>query len=162
MPTRHDAPFAELVRLGRQRLQRRTIDLFEQLPARHAEPPDRTLFIEMLQKLADRRVDIGKTVKDPMAQPPQKPSLDDQHRLFDFCLIPRAPRPCRQNRGAVMRRHLGIGAIDQGIVETGLDDGGLGIVRHEKLRNAADRFKGAHMGVDPIGRESVSRSPAQK
>ena len=37
------APFRELVRFGRQGLQRRTIDLFQQLPARHAEPPDRTL-----------------------------------------------------------------------------------------------------------------------
>jgi hypothetical protein len=31
-------PFGEDIGLDRQRLQRRTIDLFEQLPARHAEP----------------------------------------------------------------------------------------------------------------------------
>ena len=61
------APFAELVRLDRQRLQRRAIDLFEQLPARRAEPPDWTLFIEQLQQFADRRIDIGKAVKSPVA-----------------------------------------------------------------------------------------------
>jgi hypothetical protein len=43
-------------------------------------------------------------------------------------------------------RHLGIGAVDLGIVETGLDDGGLGIVRHQKM--------GADMGVDPVGERS--------
>ena len=50
-----------------------------------------------------------------------------------------------------MRRHLGVGAVDLRIVETGLDDGGLGIVRHEQMRNAADRLEGMDMGVDPVG-----------
>ena len=52
------APFRELVRFGRQHLQRRAIDLFEQLPARHAEPADRTLFVEMRHQIGNRRVDI--------------------------------------------------------------------------------------------------------
>src|SRR5665213_3178202 len=51
-------PFRELVRLSRQHLQRRAIDLFQQLPARHAEPPDRTLFVEMRHQIGNRRVDI--------------------------------------------------------------------------------------------------------
>ena len=50
-----------------------------------------------------------------------------------------------------MRRHFGIGPVDLGIVETGLDDRGLRIVRHQQMRNAADGLKGAHMGVDPVG-----------
>ena len=50
-----------------------------------------------------------------------------------------------------MRRHVGVGAIDLRIVKAGFDDGGLGVVRHDELRNAADRLKGAHMGVDPVG-----------
>jgi len=50
-----------------------------------------------------------------------------------------------------MRRHVGIGAVDLGIVETGLDDGGLGIVRYQQMRNTADRLQGADMGVDPVG-----------
>ena len=36
-----------------------------------------------------------------------------------------------------MGRHLGVGAIDLRLVEAGLDDGGLGVVRHDKLGNAA-------------------------
>ena len=151
MPTRHVRHSRELVRFGRKRLQRRAIDLFEQLPARHAEPPDRALFVEMRHQLADRRVDLRQAVKGSMAQPPEKPSLNDEHRLLDFCFIPRPPRPRWQNGGVVMRRHLGVGSIDLRIVETGLDDGRLGIVRHEQMRNAADRLEGTDMGVDPVG-----------
>ena len=94
------APFAEDVRLDRQRLQRRAIDLLQQLPARHTEPPDRTLFVEQLQEFADRRVDLGETVECSMAQPPEKPSLDDEHRLLDFGFVSRTPRPRRQYGGA--------------------------------------------------------------
>ena len=48
-----------------------------------------------------------------------------------------------------MRRHFGIGAIDKRVIKTGLDDRRLGIVRNEKMGNAADRRKGLRMGVDP-------------
>ena len=50
-----------------------------------------------------------------------------------------------------MRRHFRVGPVDLGIVETGPDHGGLGIVRHQQLRNTADRREGADMGVDPVG-----------
>ena len=32
-----------------------------------------------------------------------------------------------------MRRHLGVGPIDLRLVEAGLDDGGLGVVRHDEF-----------------------------
>ena len=50
-----------------------------------------------------------------------------------------------------MRRHLSVGSIDLRIVETSLDDGRLGIIRHEQMRNAADHLEGTDMGVDPVG-----------
>ena len=46
-----------------------------------------------------------------------------------------------------MRRHLSVGSIDLRIVETSLDHSGLGIVRHEQMRNATNRLEGADMGV---------------
>ncbi len=90
-------------------------------------------------------------VEDAMAQPPEQPALDDQHRLLDLRLVARLPRPRRQDGGPVMRRHLGVGAVHLRVVEAGLDDGGLGVVRHDQLGHAADRFERAHMGVDPVG-----------
>ena len=86
-----------------------------------------------------------------MAQPPEKPSLNDEHRLLDFRFIARTSRPRRQNGGVVMRRHLGVGSIDLRLVETGLDHGGLGVVRHQQMRHAADHLEGADMGADPVG-----------
>ena len=161
------APFAIFVRLGRQGLERGTIDLLQQLPARRAEPADRPFLVEMRQQFADRRIDLGQTVKSPMAQPPQQPSLDDEHGLLDLRLVPRLSRSRRQNGGVVMRGQFGVGPVDLRVIEAGLDDGGLGVVRDEKLRNAADRVEGVDMGVDPIGqrlrpgrpRESEARGP---
>ena len=49
-----------------------------------------------------------------------------------------------------MLRERGIGALDLRVVEAGLDDGHLGVVRHQELRNAADGFQGAGMGRDPV------------
>jgi hypothetical protein len=50
-----------------------------------------------------------------------------------------------------MGGHLGVGAVDLGVVEAGPDDGGLRIVRHDEFGHAADRLEGAHMGVNPVG-----------
>ena len=80
------APLRELVRFGWQGFQRRTIDLFEQLPARHAEPADRMLLVEMRQKFADRRVDLRQAIEYPVTQPSQQPSLDDEHGLLNLRL----------------------------------------------------------------------------
>src|SRR5579883_1631562 len=104
----------------------------------------------MRHEFADRGVDLREAMEDSMAQPSKQPPLDDEDRLFDFRLVHWASWPRRQDGGAVMGRQLGIGAIDKRIVEAGLDAGGLGIVRDEQMRNAADRFEGADMGVDPV------------
>jgi hypothetical protein len=48
-------------------------------------------------------------------------------------------------------RHLGIGSIDLRLVEAGFDDSDLGVVRHEQLGHAADRFEGSGMRADPVG-----------
>jgi predicted DNA-binding transcriptional regulator AlpA len=105
-----------------------------------AETADWPRLVELHQQLADCRIDFREAVKGSMAQASQEPSLDDEHRLLDFGLVPWFPWPRRQNGSIVMRRHVGVGAIDLRIIETGLDDGGLGIVRHEKMRHAADRL----------------------
>src|SRR5215471_16052991 len=64
-----------------------------------------------------------------MAQSSQKPALYYKYRRFDFCLITWAAWPCRKHRGAVIGRHFTIGAVNHRVVEAGLDDRDLGIVR---------------------------------
>src|SRR5271169_2668240 len=85
-----------------------------------------------------------------MAQPPEKPSLNNEHRLLDLCLIPRTSRPRWQNGGGVMLCHFCVGSVDLRIVETGFDNSGLCIIRNEQMRNAADRLKGLDMGINPV------------
>src|SRR3954464_12203357 len=54
----------------------------------------------------------------PMTQPAQKPAFDDQHGRLDLRLIARAPRAGWQHRRVVMRRHLGVGAVDLWLAQT--------------------------------------------
>src|SRR6202041_2688363 len=145
------APFAVFVRLVRQRLERRAIDLLEELAAGDAEPAKALLVIELGHKLAERGVDVSEAGERPAPEPAEQPSLDDQDGLLDFRLVARLPRPRWQDGGSVIGRHLGVGAVDLRVVAAGLDDGGLGVVWHDEFGNAADRLEGAHVGVDPVG-----------
>ena len=144
------APLAVFVRLSGQILQRRAIDLLEQLAAGDAEPAQGLAFVELCHELDERGVDVGETVEDPSPKPAEQPALDDQHGLLDLRLVARLSRPRRQDGGSVMGRHLAVGPIDLRLVEAGLDDGGPSVVRHDEFGNAADRLEGAHVGVDPV------------
>jgi hypothetical protein len=73
--------------------------VLQQLPARHAEPPDGSLFIEMRHEIGDRRVDVRQAVKGSVTQPPEQPSLDDEHGLLNLRFVAGPPRPRRQNGG---------------------------------------------------------------
>ena len=147
-----DAPFRQDVGLGRQGLQRRPVDLLEQLAPGHAETADRPFFVEPPEKLADRGIDLTETEEGAVAHATEEPALDRQHRLFDLRLVARPPRPGRQNGGAIVRRHVGIGAVDLRIVEAGLDHRRLGVVGNHQLRHSADRCESARMRSDPIGK----------
>ena len=41
-----------------------------------------SIYVEMRQQIADRRVDFRKAVKNAMPQPPEKPAFDNENRLF--------------------------------------------------------------------------------
>ena len=157
-----DAPFGKAIGLRRQRVEVGPVELFEQRPAGDTEPPDQAFVVELPQQLTDRRVEFGQTVEAAVAQAAEQPSLDDQHRDFDFRLVTRPARPCRQDRGVVMGGHLGIGSIDLRLVEAGLDDSDFGVVRHQQLGHPAECGKGAGMGADPIGQRLDPASPRHR
>jgi hypothetical protein len=118
-----NAPFGKAIGLRRQRFEVGPVELFEQRLAGDSEALDRAFVVELPQQLADRRIAFGQTVEAAVAQAAEQPSLDNQHRDFDFRLVARPARPCRQDRGIVVGRPLGVGSIDLRLVETGLDDG---------------------------------------
>ena len=76
-------PLGKAIGLCRQRVEVRPIEFFEQRSAGDPKPPDRSLVIELLQQLADRRIRFGQAIEATVAQPPEQPALDDQHRDFD-------------------------------------------------------------------------------
>jgi hypothetical protein len=41
-----------------------------------------SIYVEMRQQIADRRVDFRKAVKNAMPQPPEEPAFDNENRLF--------------------------------------------------------------------------------
>ena len=49
-----------------------------------------------------------------------------------------------------MRRHLGVGSVDLRLVQTGFDDGDLGVVRDEKTRRSANRCEGARVRAQSL------------
>src|SRR5271167_1898306 len=108
------APLAVFIGLVRQRPERRTVDLLEQLAAGHPEPAQGLPFVELRQELADGGVDVSEAMEDPAPEPAEQPPLDDQDGLLDLRLVAGLPRPRRQDGGSVMGRHLGIRSVDLG------------------------------------------------
>ena len=81
-----DAPFGEHVGLDRQGLERGPVEFFEQLAPRHAEPPDRPLFVEPDQQFTDGLVQLRQAVEAPVAQAAENPALHDQHAASTLAL----------------------------------------------------------------------------
>ena len=143
-------PFGVLIGLGRQRLERRSVECFEQFPAGRAQmlclPP-----VQVFQPFMDGLVQFGEAEETAIAQAGQNPALDDLDADFHFRFVPRFARPCRHDRGVIMGRHAGIDAVDLGIVQTGLDDAGLEIGRRDLRRHPAEVGEGAAVRANPVG-----------
>ena len=57
-----------------------------------------------------------------MPQPRQDPAPDDLNADFDLGLVARLVGARRNDGGAVMPRHVGVGPVDHRLVEAGLGD----------------------------------------
>ena len=143
-------PFGKDVRLGRQRLERRTLDLLEQRAAAGAEMA-RHAIVDLRHQLGDGRVQCREREELPVAQLGDDEAGRHLHRHLDLGLVAGPIRPRRHNGGVVMGRHLGVGSIDLRLVEAGLGDARAQIVGHHHRRDAADERKGARVRADPVG-----------
>src|SRR5262249_35223805 len=81
-----ETPLGKAIGLCRRRVEVGPIEFFEERSAGDPKSPDRSLVIELMQQLADRCIQFGQTVEATVAQPPEQPALDDQHRDLDFRL----------------------------------------------------------------------------
>jgi hypothetical protein len=142
-------PFRELPIVGRQPVEGVALDLLKQLPAANAEFAHGTL-VHALHDKRDGRVAFGEREEGLPAQSPENIGLGKSHSSLDLGLIPRFSRACRKDSDRVIRRHRAVGAVDLGVVERGLADAALQIVRHKQLRRAAEKTEHAHMRADPV------------
>ena len=145
------APLSKDVSFLRQGRQSWRVDLFEQLAPGASDVAHEALVIELVQQLADGRVDFGQTVEPSVAKFAQQPALDDAHGGLDLRLVPRPARPRRQQSRSVVSGHVAIGAVDLRIVETGLDHRHLGVVGNQQPGGAAEVDERLDVGVDPVG-----------
>src|SRR5215475_3610539 len=144
------APFGKHVGLYRQGLERWPVQFLKELTAGFSQAAHGPVFVEASKHLADRPVQLRETMEDTVAQTTEEPPLYNKHAALDLGLVAGAPWPCRQDCRAVMGRHVGISSIDLRLVETGLDDGDLGVIRNDEVRDTADRLEGTRVRTDPV------------
>ena len=87
--------------------------------------------VQTNEKLGDRLIQLGEAEESSITQASQDPTFDHLDTDFHLGLVSWLAWPCRHNRGAVVGRHVGIGAVDLGIVKAGPGDARLEIVRHD-------------------------------
>ena len=71
---------------ARQRPQHRALEQLEPRAAAALELLERPL-VQLLQELADRRVELGQAIEAPMTQPREDPALDELHPGLDLGLL---------------------------------------------------------------------------
>jgi hypothetical protein len=143
-------PGGEGVGLDRQNLQRRRVDLGEQLgPAGAVAAHDPG--VEFGDQVGDGAVELDQTEEAPVAQAGHDPALSQQHRLFHLRLVARLVGLGRHDAGPVMARHLLVGAVDRRLVAIGLGHARLEVVADDHPRDSAQEGEQADVAADPVG-----------
>src|SRR5512133_3626922 len=93
-------PLGILVRLIRQRGERRMIELLEQF-APTSPPASERSFVQLDKERVNCLVEGGEREEAAVAQTRQNPSPDDLDPDFDLGFVPRPIWPCRNDGGAV-------------------------------------------------------------
>jgi hypothetical protein len=104
----------------------------------------------LIHQFADRPVQLGQREEPPVAQPCQDPALHHLHADLDLGLVTRFVWTRGNDCGAVVRRHVGIGAVHRRLVETGLGDPGLEVVADNLPWHPTDGVQCVDMGADPV------------
>ena len=142
-------PFGIFVGQRWQRSERGFVKLLEKSPPAGA-PAAHQAIVQLIEQSTDRSVELGQREEASMPQPGQDPTPDDLDADFNLGLIARFVGARRNNRGAVMPRHVGIGPVDHRLVKAGLGDPGLEVVADRLAGDTAEISKGADMCRDPI------------
>ena len=86
-----------------------------------------------------------------MAERREDPPLRDEHPTLDLGFVARPPRARRDDRDAVVLRHLEVGRIDVGLVTVGPADCAAKLIGDGDLRHRAEVLEGANGRTDEVG-----------
>ena len=155
-----DLPLCELVGSLGQRLERRFVELEEELTARTSELAQLAV-VQLPQWLSDRLHDLLDRVEGSVPQYGDDPPLGEEDRTLRFRLVLRPPRASRHDRGAVVAGELQVRRVDLGIVATGSPDDPLRLIRHQDRRNTAEKLEHASLALDPVVECSLGHAVAK-
>jgi hypothetical protein len=127
-------PLTELVARGRQRLQRRLVQLREQRGAAACAFAERPL-VEPHQQLGNGLVDLIEGEELTLAQGRDDPALHDLNAHLRLGFVPGSIGPRRNDRHAVV---------------TGMRNRGLQVIGHHHLGHPAEELEGPRMRADPV------------
>ena len=132
------------------------VSSYDRPPARAAGRPHATPLRQqpsMLVRAAGQR-QTRQGRRQPIWQPARRGSspLNLPHKVHhEVHALSRGLRgPRRHARPFVVRRHLGVGPVDRGLVEAGLGDAGLQVVGHDLRRHAAEPGQRPAVRADPV------------
>ena len=149
----HARPAATPFRVGIRRVRHRqkglALDRLEQRAAGGAEMAHGPV-VQVGDQRADRTVQLCQGVEPAMTQPSQNTALDDLDANLDLGLVARLAHSGRQDRRAVMGRHVLVGPAGAGLVAAGRGDAGLEVVAHDLSGHASHAGERADMAADPV------------
>jgi hypothetical protein len=134
--------------VGRQRLQRGPVNLFEPFATRARQFTEgRWLSRASSAPIASFN---WASEKNRRLQRRQDPALHHQYTLFHLGLVAGPAGPCRHNCHAVMRGPVLIGAVQLRIPEAGLVHPRLPLIGHDQARGTAEELQHPRMRTDPV------------
>ena len=146
-------PAAPPLRVGIRRIRHRqqglALHCLEQCAAAGAEVAHGPV-VEVRDQLADCAVQLGQGVEPAMAEPGQHPALDDLDADFHLGLVARLAHSGRQDRRAVVGRHVLVGSADAWLVAAGGGHTSLEVVADNLPRHPARAGECTNVAADPI------------
>jgi hypothetical protein len=106
--------------------------------------------VELDDELGDSFVELVEREESLVAKAREDPSLRDAHARLHPRLVARVRRSRRQDHRPVVRRHLGIRALDARLVAARHCHPALELIGHHRASDAAHVLEGAHVAADPV------------
>ncbi len=122
----------------------------EPFPAGDPESGVRTV-IDPGDQDRESLVDLGKASEAAVPEAPADVSLKNADRALNERFVPGTPRPSRHHGRSVMNGQVQIGGVQIRIVEVGLQDPRLGVVRNGDPAHPAKKRIHLLMGQEPAG-----------